>query len=107
MKEATYGHPLLFAFFIKVVMTKAASMVLRPRLKPNCSSPRRLLSSAAILIRPHIRTVTRRSKFEGMVIGRYCEGPREFPPCDDWEYISAIIMDTHSHLVDKQTLASV
>ena len=71
MNAAEYGQFLDFAFFMSVDSTKTASIVLLPLLKPNCSGPRRPCSSAASVIRPHIRTVRSRRRLEGMVIGRY------------------------------------
>ena len=81
-KAAAYGQRFDFAFLIKVVRRNAASIVLRPRRNPNCSSPRILLSSATVVIIPHIRTVISLRRLEGIVIGRYWLACNEFPPCN-------------------------
>ena len=80
MNAATNSHLFLFAFRINVVTTKAASMVLRPRLNPNCSSPRKPSSSAIFVMRSHILTVTNLRMLDGIVMGRYCEASSESPP---------------------------
>ena len=82
---ATNGQRLFLAFFSSVVRTKAASIVLQPRLKPNCSSPRSLFSSTASVIRSHILTVIKRRILEGMVTGRYWDGSSVFPPCQKYK----------------------
>ena len=80
IKAAENGQRFRFAFMMRVVRTKAASRVLLPLLKPNCSGPRRPLVSAAVVILSHILTVMRRRRFEGMVMGLYWPGWRESPP---------------------------
>ena len=69
IKAAAKGQRFFLAFFMSVVRTKAASIVLRPRLNPNCSGPRNWFSSATVVIKPHILTVMSRRMLEGMVMG--------------------------------------
>ena len=70
MKAVANLLRFLFALCSKEVSTNAASIVLRLRLNPNCSSPSILLSSTMFVISLHILTVIRRRMFEGTVIGR-------------------------------------
>ena len=80
-KAAANGQRFFIAFLNRVVKMNTASMVLLPFLNPNCSGPSRPLSSAALVIRVHIRTVMRRRILDGMVIGLYWDGSKVSPPC--------------------------
>ena len=80
MKAEANGKRFNLAFLIRVDNTKTASKVERVLLNPNCSSPISPWSSDMLVIRLHILTVRTRSKFEGIVIGRYWAGERESPP---------------------------
>ena len=74
------GQCLALAFLISVDRTKAASMVLRPFLKPNCSPPSILCSSAMLVMMLVILTVRSLKMLEGTVMGRYWPMDKESPP---------------------------
>ena len=80
MKAAEYGQLFLLAFCRSVVKIMTASIVLRPLLKPYCSGPNIELASTMLVIFSHIRTVTRRKRLAGMVMGLYWAGLRESLP---------------------------
>ena len=80
INETENGQFLFLAFFIIVERTKTASIVLLLRRNPNCSGPSRPWASATSDIWPHMRTVTKRRRLLGMVIGLYCTGESESPP---------------------------
>ena len=75
------GQRFDLAFLRRVESTKTASTVLRPLLNPNCSGPSNPLDSAASVIPAHILTVRSLSMLDGIVIGLYCAGDNESPPC--------------------------
>ena len=79
-KAVAKCQPLILAFMMRDIRVKAASMVLFPRRKPNCSGPRRPLFSAALVMCLHMRTVRILRRLLGIVIGRYIAGSRDPPP---------------------------
>ena len=81
-KAAEYGQFLDLAFLMRVESRNTASTVLLFFRKPNWWGPISPWASVMSVIRVHILTVRRRSRFEGIVIGLYCPGERESPPCN-------------------------
>ena len=79
-KAVANGQPLPFAFMMRDIRVKTASIVLFPRRKPNCSGPRSPLASATLVMCLHMRTVRIWSRLLGMVMGRYIAGSRDPPP---------------------------